>query len=128
MANPETIATWIEAREGNEPCWPEEIKVGAPLKPDQLVSALVKLHNHLNTWGPSEEWDTVRQWLFQYLAMYVRQISMEDKSPEVAFRTPFIKASEPFSDAERRSIAEAQALKKQIEMQKKGLAARNIWW
>lgn len=128
MANPETIAAWIEAREGNEQCWPDDIEVGTPLRPDQLVTALVKLHNHLNTLGPSEEWDTVRQWLFQYLAMYVRQISMEDKSREVAFRTPFIQASEPFTDAERRSIAEAQALKKQIEMQKKGLKASNVWW
>ena len=52
---------------------------------------------------------------------------MEDDAPEVAFRTPFIAASDPFTASERRAIAEAQSLKKQIDMQVKALRARNIW-
>jgi hypothetical protein len=104
------------------------ILVGKSLSPSGLVSDLVRLHNYLNTQGPTEEWDLVRQWLFNYVEMYKSQIAMEDDAPELAFRTPFIKASEPFTEAERRSVSEALSLKKQIGMQKRALAARNIWW
>ena len=104
------------------------IQIGKVLSPAGLVSELIQLHNVLNTQGPTDEWDAARGWLFNYVDMYKSQLAMEDKAPEDAFRTAFIEASEPFSDVDRRSVAEALSLKKQIGMQVRGLKARNIWW
>jgi hypothetical protein len=128
MADPETIAAIIEGRSDKVQPRRMPILVGKSLSPSELVSELVELHNYLNTQGPTEEWDLVRQWLFNYVDMYKSQIAMEDDAPELAFRTPFIKASEQFTEVERCSIAEAQSVKKQVSMQKRALAARNIWW
>jgi len=63
-----------------------------------------------------------------YVDMYKSQLAAEEIAPEHAFRMPFIEASQPFTDAERRSVSEALSLKKQIGMQKRALAASNIWW
>ena len=128
MADPETIAAIIKGRSDKVQPRRMPILVGKSLSPSELVSELVELHNYLNTQGPTEEWDLVRQWLFNYVDMYKSQMAMEDDAPELAFRTPYITASEPFTNDERRSVAEALSLKKQVGMQKRALAARNIWW
>lgn len=129
IADPETIDAIIQRREDDdEPLTRLRIEIGKALSPAGLVSELVQLHNVLNTQGPTDEWDDARRWLFSYVDMYKSQLAMEDKAPEDASRMPFIEASEPFSDTDRRSVAEAQSLKKQIGMQVRGLRARNIWW
>ena len=95
-----------------------------------LVSALVQFHKYLNTKGPTDEWDLLRSWLFDYVDMYKLQLAIEDKSPKLAMtlRTDYIKARVPFAENERRSVGEAVALKKQIRMQVKPLKAKDIWW
>ena len=129
MADPDAIRAIIEKRGGrNGPPPRMGLRIGAALSPAGLVAALIELHNYLNTIGPTDECSTVRRWLFNYVGMYRAQLAMEDDSPKLAFRTPFIEASDPFTEGERRSVAEALALKKQIDMQVRALRARNIWW
>jgi hypothetical protein len=127
IADPDTISAIIEQRRNGGP--PRmTLRLGKTLTTAELVSALVDLHNYLNTRGPTDEWDAFRRWLFNYVDMYKAHLKMEDQAPEIAFRTPFIKAREPFSENERRSVAEAAAFKKQISMQVQALKARNVWW
>jgi hypothetical protein len=128
IADPDTIAKIIERRGNGGPPQRLRLRIGKALSPARLVSALVQLHNIVNTEGPTTEWDDVRRWLFNYVDMYKSQLAMEDKTPEIAFRTAYIKTREPFAVDERRYVAEALSSKKQIGMQVRALKARRIWW
>src|SRR5687768_17513595 len=64
IADPDTIEAIIERRQDGGP--PRmKLSLGKELTPAALVSALVDLHNYLNTRGPTDEWDDARKWLFQ---------------------------------------------------------------
>jgi hypothetical protein len=127
ITDPDTIAAIIERRrDGGPPRLKLSMKNG--LTPAALVADLVVLHNYLNTRGPTDEWDDFRRWLFNYVDMYKGHLKMEDDMPEIAFRTCYIKAREPFSQSERRYVAEAAELKKQIAKQVRDLKANNVWW
>lgn len=127
MADPETIVSIIRKRgvTGRPPRM--RARIGEALSPSELVWELIEHHNYLNTKGPTDQLSELRKWLFSYVDMYVSYLKAEDAAPEYALAMPFIKAKRPITQRNRKSIAEALALKKQINMQVRALRARNIW-
>jgi hypothetical protein len=102
--------------------------VGAMLTPIKLANALIEAHNYLNTYGPTDEWDAARKWLFQYVDLYNSFVAVQEISPELLRATPFVAARMPFSKQNLQHLSKAMALKKQLALQVKGLKVRNVWW